>query len=139
MDNRDPFIFKRTDFGKTWKNITGNLPKGPLAYIKSVTEDPNQKGLLFAGTGNAFYYSLNDGGSWTPFGAGLPHAPVTWIEVQKEFHDVVVSTYGRGIYILDDISPLEPSVRHGMFPQGRSDERSFTFTQVREDRFDLSG
>jgi photosystem II stability/assembly factor-like uncharacterized protein len=113
MDNRDPFIFKTTDFGKTWKSIAGNLPKGPLAYVKSVTEDPNRKGLLFAGTGNAFYYSLNDGGSWTPFGAGLPHAPVTWIEVQKEFHDVVVSTYGRGIYILDDISPLEQMAASG--------------------------
>jgi len=107
MDNRDPFIFKTTDFGKTWKSVTGNLPKGPLAYVKSVTEDPNQKGLLFAGTGNAFYYSLNDGASWTPLGAGLPHAPVTWIEVQKDFHDIVVSTYGRGIYVLDDITPLE--------------------------------
>ncbi len=113
MDNRDPFIFKTTDFGKTWKSVTGNLPKGPLAYVKSVAEDPNQKGLLFAGTGNAFYYSLNDGGSWTPLGAGLPHAPVTWIEVQKDFHDVVVSTYGRGIYILDDITPIEQMATRG--------------------------
>ena len=107
MDNRDPFIFKTSDFGATWKQISGNLPKGPLAYVKSVTEDPNRKGLLFAGTGNAFYFSLNDGGRWSPLDAGLPHAPVTWIAVQKNFHDVVVSTYGRGIYVLDDITPLE--------------------------------
>ncbi len=107
MDNRDPFIYKTSDYGKTWKQIGETLPKGPLAYVKSVAEDPNTKGLLFAGTGNAFYYSLNDGDSWTPFGEGLPHAPVTWIEVQKAFHDVVVSTYGRGIYILDDVTPLE--------------------------------
>jgi len=107
MDNRDPFIFKTTDFGKTWKQINSNLPKGPLAYVKSVAEDPNKKGLLFAGTGNGFYYSLDDGAKWTHLQGGLPHAPVTWIEVQKTFHDVVVSTYGRGIYILDDITPLE--------------------------------
>ncbi len=107
MDNRDPFIFKTTDFGKTWTQVTGNLPKGPLAYVKSVAEDPNRKGLLFAGTGNGFYFSLNDGGAWTPIEGGLPHAPVTWIAVQKNFHDVVVSTYGRGIYVLDDVTPLE--------------------------------
>jgi hypothetical protein len=65
--------------------------------------------LLFAGTGNGFYYSQDDGGHWTAMAAGLPHAPVSWIAVQKQFHDVVVSTYGRGFYILDDISPLEAS------------------------------
>src|SRR5579875_706590 len=107
MDNRDPFIYKTTDFGKTWQRINSNLPTGPLAYVKSVAEDPNRKGLLFAGTGNGFYYSADDGGSWTQLQGGLPHAPVTWIEVQKTFHDVVVSTYGRGIYILDDVTPLE--------------------------------
>ncbi len=107
MDNRDPFVFKTTDFGKSWERINSNLPKGPLAYVKSVAEDPNRKGVLFAGTGNNFYYSLDDGGKWNALDAGLPHAPVTWIEVQKTFHDVVVSTYGRGIYILDDITPLE--------------------------------
>jgi hypothetical protein len=63
--------------------------------------------LLFAGTGNGLFYSLDDGLHWTAFTAGLPHAPVTWAVVQKQFHDLVVSTYGRGIYILDDITPLE--------------------------------
>jgi hypothetical protein len=72
-----------------------------------VTEDPNQKGLLFAGTGNGLYYSLDDGAKWTALQEGLPHAPATWVTVQKQFHDLVVSTYGRGFYILDDITPLE--------------------------------
>ena len=63
--------------------------------------------MLFAGTGHGFYYSLDDGAHWTELATGLPHAPVTWIVVQKQFHDVVVSTYGRGMYILDDITPLE--------------------------------
>ncbi len=112
MDNRDPYIYKTSDFGKTWKQITGDLPKGPLAYVKSVAEDPNRKGFLFAGTGSGFYYSPDDGEKWIAFKAGLPHAPVTWIEVEKRFHDVVVSTYGRGIYILDDITPLEQAADH---------------------------
>jgi photosystem II stability/assembly factor-like uncharacterized protein len=112
MDNRDPYIYKTTDFGQTWTQIGTGLPKGPLAYVLAVAEDPNQKGLLFAGTGNGFYYSLDDGAHWTQLNTGLPHAPVSWIEVQKRFHDVVVSTYGRGIYILDDISPLEYRAAH---------------------------
>ena len=107
VDNRDPFIYKTTDFGKTWKQIGGNLPKHPLAYVRTVAEDPNCAGLLFAGTGNGLYYSLDDGAHWTSLQSGLPHAPVTWAVVQKEFHDLVISTYGRGLYIFDDITPLE--------------------------------
>ena len=107
MDNRDPFIYKTTDFGKTWKQISGNLPKHPLAYVRAIAEDPNCAGLLFAGTGNGLYYSLDDGGHWTALQTGLPHAPVTWAVVQKDFHDLVISTYGRGLYIFDDITPLE--------------------------------
>jgi len=112
MDNRDPYIYKTTDFGKTWKSISSNLPKHPLAYVRSIAEDPNCAGLLFAGTGNGLYYSLDDGGKWTPLQTGLPHAPVTWAVVQKEFHDLVISTYGRGLYILDDITPLEQLARN---------------------------
>jgi photosystem II stability/assembly factor-like uncharacterized protein len=107
MDNRDPFILKTTDFGATWTRVESNLPKGPLAYVRAVAESPNKKGLLFAGTGNGFYYSLDDGGHWTQLQAGLPQTVVTWIATQKNFHDVVVSTYGRGIYVLDDVSALE--------------------------------
>lgn len=107
VDNRDPYIYKTTDYGKTWTSISSNLPKGPLAYVRNVSEDPNCKGLLFAGTGNALYYSLDDGANWMHFNTGLPPSPVTWTVVQKRFHDLVVSTYGRGFYILDDITPLE--------------------------------
>ncbi len=107
MDNREPFIYKTSDFGATWTKITGGLPKHTLSYVRVVAEDPNAKGLLFAGTGNALFYSLDDGGHWTNLQTGLPHSPVSWAVVQKRMHDLVVSTYGRGIYILDDITPLE--------------------------------
>ena len=111
IDNRDPFIYKTSDFGQTWTKITGGLPSHTLSYIRVIAEDPNCKGLLFAGTGNALFYSLDDGGHWTNLQTGLPHAPVSWAVVQKRFHDLVVSTYGRGIYILDDITPLEQMAR----------------------------
>jgi photosystem II stability/assembly factor-like uncharacterized protein len=112
VDNRDPYIYKTTDLGKSWKLISGNLPKHELSYVRTIAEDPNCAGLLFAGTGNDLFYSLDDGGHWTALDAGLPHAPVTWAVVQKNFHDLVISTYGRGIYILDDISPLEQMAKN---------------------------
>jgi photosystem II stability/assembly factor-like uncharacterized protein len=123
MDNRDPYIYKTSDFGATWTQISSNLPtKHPLAYVRSIAEDPNKKGLLFAGTGNGFYYSLDDGGHWTNLQVGLPRSPVSWITVQKQYHDVVVSTYGRGIYILDDVTPLEQ-----MPPTGQPDAAAVVF------------
>ncbi|HEV2618241.1 MAG TPA: hypothetical protein VGU63_16700 [Candidatus Acidoferrales bacterium] len=107
MDNRDPYIYKTSNFGQSWTQISGDLPKNELSYVRVVAEDPNCKGLLFAGTGNDLYYSSDDGGHWKMLDEGLPHATVSWAVVQKQFHDLVVSTYGRGLYILDDITPLE--------------------------------
>ena len=123
MDNRDPFIYKTADFGQSWTLITGGLPKHQLSYVRVVAEDPNYKGLLFAGTGNGLFYSLDDGGHWTNLDTGLPHAPVSWAVVQKQFRDLVVSTYGRGLYILDDITPLEQ-----MAQRASSDEAVRLFT-----------
>ena len=108
VDNREPFIFKTTDFGATWRKVAGDLPsKHTLDYVLSVAENPNKKGMLFAGTGHAFYYSMDDGAHWTQFKEGLPASPVTWVVVEPRYHDVVVSTYGRGLFILHNISLLE--------------------------------
>src|SRR6185437_10585092 len=143
MDNRKPYIYKTTDYGHTWTNITSDLPSDhPLAYVMSITENPNRKGMLFAGTGNAFYYSLNDGAHWTKFNSGLPAAPVTWIAAPKRWNDVVVSTYGRGLYILRDVTALGQGASaapgaapaaprlftpHLAFRQSRSGRADFTF------------
>lgn len=110
MDDREPYIYKTADFGKVWTRVSGDLPKQhPLSTVRSVAESPARKGLLYAGTNHGFYYSLDDGAHWTQLQTGLPTAPVTWIATQKSFHDVVVSTYGRGLYVLDDVSVLEES------------------------------
>ncbi len=140
MDQRDPFIYKTADLGRTWTRVSGDLPSGhPLDYVLTVAENPNRRGMLFAGTGRGFYYSLDDGTHWTRFAEGLPAAPVTWIEVSKPFHDVVVSTYGRGLYVLRDITPLEQRDRaagaggHRLFAPAagyrgaRSGQALFTF------------
>ena len=80
MDDRKPFIYQTNDFGATWSKINGNIPSGhPLDYVLSLSGNPNRKGMLFAGTGHGFYYTLDDGGTWTQFKTGLPPAPVTWI------------------------------------------------------------
>ena len=114
MGNRDPWVFKTVDYGATWTKITGDLPKGhPLDYIRVVTENPNKRGMLFAGSGRALYYSMDDGLSWKRLKNGLPPAPISWIIVQKQTHDLAVSTYGRGIYIMDDITPLEQGRTEG--------------------------
>jgi photosystem II stability/assembly factor-like uncharacterized protein len=108
MDDRKPYIYKSTDFGTSWTRVTGNIPSGhPLDYVLSLSGNPNKKGMLFAGTGRAFYYSLDDGTTWTRFKDGLPPAPVSWISVEPRFHDVVVSTYGRGLFIVPNIAVLE--------------------------------
>jgi photosystem II stability/assembly factor-like uncharacterized protein len=141
MDNREPFLYKTTDFGQTWTRISGDLPTGhPLDYVLTVAENPNRKGMLFAGTGRGFYYSLDDGAHWTRFQEGLPAAPVTWIVVAKPFHDVVLSTYGRGLYVLRDVTALEMRDRvadnggAALYPpaagyrEGRSGQAQFTFS-----------
>ncbi len=106
VNNRDPFVFKTTDYGRTWKSIASDLPRGMATYAHCVREDPVRRGLLYLGTESALFVSLNDGQNWTPLQSGLPHAPVHWLTIQEHFNDLVVATYGRGFYILDDVTPL---------------------------------
>ncbi|MEO8678553.1 MAG: sialidase [Vicinamibacterales bacterium] len=107
VNNRDPFVYKTTDYGNTWRTITNGVPRSMLSYAKVIQEDPVRRGLLYLGTENAIYVSFDDGENWQPLQNDLPHAPVSGIVVQEHFNDLVISTYGRGFYILDDISPLQ--------------------------------
>ena len=107
VNNRDPFVYKTTDYGKTWRSITGGIPRSMLSYAHCIREDPVRKGLLYLGTENAAYVSFNDGENWQPLQSGLPAAPVYWIAVAEHMNDLVIATYGRGFWVLDDLSPLQ--------------------------------
>jgi photosystem II stability/assembly factor-like uncharacterized protein len=107
VNNRDPWIYKTADYGKTWKLIVNGIPKSMLSYAHCVREDPVRQGLLYVGTENGIYVSYDDGANWQPLQNNLPHAPVYWITVQEKFNDLVISTYGRGFWIMDDITPIQ--------------------------------
>jgi photosystem II stability/assembly factor-like uncharacterized protein len=106
MNNRDPFVYKTTDYGRTWKSISGDIPRTVHSYAHCVREDPVKRGLLYLGTENGVFFSSDDGQHWLPLQAGLPHAPAHWLTIQEHFNDLVVATYGRGFWILDDVTPL---------------------------------
>jgi photosystem II stability/assembly factor-like uncharacterized protein len=107
VNNRDPFVYKTTDYGKTWKAITNGIPHTMLSYAHCVREDPLRQGLLYVGTEGGLFVSYDDGANWQALQNNLPHAPVYWITVQEHFNDLVISTYGRGFWILDDITPIQ--------------------------------
>jgi photosystem II stability/assembly factor-like uncharacterized protein len=106
MNNRDPFVYRTTDYGATWKLIVNGIPKSMLSYAKVIYEDPVRRGMLYLGTENAIYVTFDAGDTWQPLQNDLPHAPVSGIVVQEHFNDLVISTYGRGFWIMDDITAL---------------------------------
>lgn len=106
VDDFGSYVYKTTDFGKTWARLTINLPSNNSNYVNQIKEDPAKAGLLWLGTDKSLYFSPDDGKNWVQLKGNLPPVPIYGIEVQKHFRDLVVGTYGRGIYILDDIAPI---------------------------------
>jgi photosystem II stability/assembly factor-like uncharacterized protein len=102
----DAYVYKTADFGHSWKLISSDIPKSMNSSARSVIEDPVRKGMLFLGTDNAVYFSLNDGGSWARLRNNLPPVPMYQMVVQPQYSDLVIGTYGRGFWILDDVGPL---------------------------------
>jgi photosystem II stability/assembly factor-like uncharacterized protein len=107
MNGRDPYVYKTSDYGQSWTSIASDLPRSVFSYVHWVHEDPVRQGLLYLGTENAIYVSFNDGGNWLPLQNNLPHAPVHDVVVQEHFNDLVIATYGRGFWIMDDVTPLQ--------------------------------
>jgi photosystem II stability/assembly factor-like uncharacterized protein len=107
LGDSNPYVFKTEDYGSSWRSLADGIPRGTHSYAHVVREDPVRPGLLYLGTENAVYVSWDDGSSWTQMQANLPHAPVHWIEIQPHFNDLVVATYGRGFWVMDDVTPLQ--------------------------------
>lgn len=99
-----PYIVKSTDLGKTWTSITANLPERGSLY--GFAEDHVNPNLLFVGTEFGLFFTVDGGGKWTQLRAGLPTIAVRDIAIQKQENDLVLATFGRGIYVLDDYSAL---------------------------------
>jgi len=102
VDDRQPYVFRTRDFGKTWTKIVSGIKDGDFA--RAVREDHVRPGLLFLGTEHGPYVSFNAGDSWQPLQMNLPDTPIRDLVVKD--NDVVLGTHGRGFWILDDIQPL---------------------------------
>ncbi|MCG6955901.1 MAG: glycosyl hydrolase [Gemmatimonadetes bacterium] len=106
MADFDPYILETTDYGQTWKRIDEGIERSPFSFVHVVREDPVRKGMLYAGTDNGVWFTLDDGAHWMRIRNNLPAAPAYWMVVQPHFNDLVVATYGRGFWILDDVTSL---------------------------------
>jgi hypothetical protein len=102
LQDFEPYIYRTRDMGKTWQRITTGLPAG--VYVHTVKEDPVRQGLLVAGTERGAFISLDDGDHWQPLQLNLPVTSVRDFEIFG--NDLIVGTHGRGIWVIDDISPL---------------------------------
>ena len=102
LDNFKPYIFKTSDFGKTWAPITTGLPDN--SYVHAVHEDPKRKGLLYAGTETGIWVSFDDGSHWQSLQLNLPPTPIHDMVIHDD--DLTAATHGRSFWVLDDLSPL---------------------------------
>jgi photosystem II stability/assembly factor-like uncharacterized protein len=111
LDERQPLLFRTTDYGKSWTQITTGMPA--TAYTRSIREDPVRRGLLFAGTESGVWVSFDDGGHWQSLQLNLPRSSVRDLTIHGA--DLIVATHGRAFWSLDDIAPLRQiadSIRH---------------------------
>ena len=102
LQDFDPYVYRTRDLGKSWQRITNGLPSG--VYVHTIKEDSVRRGLLFAGTERGVFTSLDDGDSWHSLQLNLPVTSMRDFEVYGD--DLIVGTHGRGIWVIDDLSPL---------------------------------
>jgi photosystem II stability/assembly factor-like uncharacterized protein len=104
LDDFRPYLYKTNDYGKTWKKITDGIPDN--AFTRVIREDPNRRGLLFAGTETGLHVSFDDGAYWQSLRLNLPVVPVTDLAIHKREKDLVAATQGRAFWVLDDLPLL---------------------------------
>ena len=103
LDDFKPYVFKTTDYGKTWRSITSGIPADQ--FIRVAREDPARRGLLYAGGEFGMYVSFDDGNRWQSLQRNLPVVPIHDLVVKD--NDLVAATHGRSFWILDDLTPLQ--------------------------------
>jgi photosystem II stability/assembly factor-like uncharacterized protein len=112
-DDNKPYLYKTGDYGKTWKKITNGIPA--TSFTRVIREDPNKRGLLYAGTENGIYVSFDDGANWQPLQLNLPVVPITDLVIHKREKELVAATQGRSFWILDDLPLLHQMMDSGGF------------------------
>jgi photosystem II stability/assembly factor-like uncharacterized protein len=102
LDDFRPYLFKTSDYGKSWQAIASGLPEH--GFARTIREDPKRKGLLFAGTETGVYYSTDGGAAWQSLQLNLPVVPITDLTIKND--DLIAATQGRSFWVLDDLTPL---------------------------------
>ncbi|HKP39099.1 MAG TPA: hypothetical protein VJT71_19730, partial [Pyrinomonadaceae bacterium] len=121
-DDYRPYLYKTSDYGKSWKKITNGIPDG--AFTRVVREDPNKRGLLYAGTEAGMYVSFDDGANWQSMQFNLPVVPITDLAVHKREKELVAATQGRSFWIFDDLPAVHQLMDAGGL-KATSDTRLF--------------
>ncbi len=103
LDDFNPYVFKSTDYGNTWKSITSNLPSEPTNVIR---EDPRRRNLLYVGTERGIYASFDGGGTWASLVNNLPTVPVVDLKIHPRENDLIIATYGRSVWVMN-VGPLQ--------------------------------
>jgi hypothetical protein len=104
-DDDAPYVYASADRGQTWRSISSDLPKGQA--VNCITEDIRNPNVLYVGTEFGLFISLDKGGHWARLKANLPTVPIDEITIQSRDNDMILATHGRGIWILDDLTPLQ--------------------------------
>ena len=112
-DDNKPYLYKTSDYGKTWRKITNGIPDG--AFTRVIREDPNKRGLLYAGTETGMYVSFDDGANWQSMQFNLPVVPITDLAIHKREKELVAATQGRAFWIFDDLPLLHQMMDAGGF------------------------
>ncbi len=105
-DDYTPYVYMTTDFGKTWKSIRGDLPDRAW-WTHVVREDPRNRNLLYVGTEAGVWMSWNRGTNWISMRGDLPVVPVRDMQIHPRDNDLLLATHGRGLYIMDDLTPVQ--------------------------------
>jgi len=122
FDDYKPYLYKTSDYGRTWKKITSGIPDG--AFTRVIREDPNKRGLLYAGTETGVYVSFDDGAHWQSMQFNLPVVPITDLAIHKRERELVAATQGRSFWIFDELPMLHQLMNDGGF-KSVSDTRLF--------------